>query len=155
MASVRAQIFAAVEAKLQQVAVDLDWSGVIRNPREPLGEDDLNCIVMMDGGDRAPEGLTGFVEDRACEFSVGLMVRETDEATLEQLLDAGFVAVTDSLMDPTDIQLGGLIVGLSQGEVSDPVYGRPKDSARIVGGQTMDFTARYMGREGDASAVGP
>ncbi len=155
MASVRAQILALVEVKLGLVAEALDWAGVLRNPRDPVGEDQLNAIVQMDGGDRDPNGLTGRVEQRWLEFSVGLLVQQTSTATAEELLDDGLVAVSDSLLDPTDIQLGALAVGIEQGAVSDPVIGRAQDGGRVLGGQSIDFTVQYLAREGDASTPGP
>lgn len=155
MASVRAQILAAVLVKLGQVRVALLWTSVLRNPREPVGEDQLNAIVLMDGGDREPVTLTGGVEQNDLEFSVGLLVQETAIATAEDLLDAGFVAVADALLDPTDIQLGGLAIGIVRGAVSDPVIGRGPQGARVLGGQSIDFTVQYLAREGDASTPGP
>ena len=46
MASVRFQAFAAIEAKLEVVRAALDWIKVIRDPREPIGEDQLNALVL-------------------------------------------------------------------------------------------------------------
>lgn len=156
MASVRAQIFAAVKTKLDGVVLALAWNGSVHvNPREPLGDDQLSALVLLHGGDRTPQGLTGHVEQCWAEFSVGLMVREGDGETAEELLDAGFVAVSDALLDPADIQLSGLAVAIERGEVSDPVIGRAKGGARVLGGQSIEFAVQYWEREGDASTPGP
>lgn len=160
MASVRAQIFAKVEEKLTAVLDDLEWTTFKRNPRDPLGVDEMNGIVMMDGGDREPDGLTGGVGDCMLEFSVGMIVIERaggseDAPTAEGMLDDGFVKISNKLLDPNDIQLGGLAVGISRGALSDPVYGRPEKGAQWFGGQVIDFTVQYFEREGDAEAVGP
>lgn len=155
MASVRAQILAAVEVKLETVRASLAWQSLIRNPREVIGEDQLNALVLMDGGDREPNPLTGHVEERWLEFSVGWMVRETASDPAETLLDAGLVAISDTLLDPADIQLGALATGIEMTGISDPLIGRAPQGSRILGGQSMDFAARYMAREGDASTPGP
>ncbi len=155
MASVRAQILAAAEAKLSAVRVALAWQTLIRNPREKVGEDQLDALVMVDGGDRAPEGLTGHVEYRWVEFAVGWLVRETSADTIEELLDAALVAIIDALIDPDDIQLGGLAIAIEQGEIGEPVIGRSETGARIVGGQWTEFAVQYLAREGDASTPGP
>lgn len=155
MPSVRAQILAAVKAKLEEVAVALDFTTVIENPREVIGDDQLDAIVLLHGGDREPSGLTGHVEQRWLEFSVGWMVNETGAGTAEVQLDAAMVAISDKLMDPDDVQLGGLAVAIEQGAISDPVIGRGMTGARMLAGQSMDFSVQYWAREGDASAVGP
>lgn len=155
MPSVRMQSFLAIEAKLELVREALGWATLVVNPRVQLGEDQLNALVLMYGGDNEPNSLTGFVEQRVADFSVGLMVVETQGATLEQLLDAGFVAVSDALIDPNDIQLDGLVNDVRMGALSDPVYGRSENGARLVGGQVIDFSIGYLAREGDASTPGP
>jgi hypothetical protein len=155
MPSVRAQILAVVEALLDDVRTDLDWTSVVRNPRERIGEDQMNALVMMDGGDREPTGLTGHVEENWVEFSVGMVVKETGEGTAEELLDAGLVAVCDTLVDPDNIQLGGLAIGIRREGISEPLYGRADKGARILGGQAIDFAVQYLAREGDASTPGP
>lgn len=155
MASVRAQILAAVEAKLQLVLADLAWTTFERNPRERFGDDQLNVIMQIDGGDREPAGLTGHVEERWLDLSVGWMVIERAGARAEDLLDAGYSAIVDALLDPADIQLGGLAVDIRQGAVSDPLIGRSDTGARIMGGQSMDFSVRYWAREGEAASVAP
>lgn len=159
MASVRAQIFAAVKAKLDAVQADLGWTSCIRNPRDTIGVGQMSAIVMMDGGDREPNALTGGVGDMELEFSVGMLVAEKANPgageSAEDLLDAGFVAISNALLDPSDIQLGGLAVGISRLGISDPVIGRPEKAAQYFGGQAVDFAVRYFEREGDASSVGP
>lgn len=156
MASVREQILGEkVMAKLETVRAALDWMTVVRNPRDPIGEEEWNAIVLLDGPEPISMGLTGFVEDRRVTFTIGMMVRERDGDTIETLLDAGYVAIGNALIDPADIQLGGLVIGVEQGETSEPFYGRTKGSARMAGGMTMDFTVRYLAREGDASTPGP
>lgn len=155
MASVREQILQAVLAKLEAVRVALNWTTAIRNPREPLGDDQLNAIVLMDGGGASPSGLTGYVEDREVDFSIGVLVQEGSAGTAEELIDLGYVAVINALLDPADIQLGGLAVGIRQGEEGDPSFGRPEGGARILGAIAMDFSVRYMAKEGDASTPGP
>lgn len=155
MASVRAQILGAVLAKLETVQAALGWQELLRNPRNPLGEDQFNAIVQMDGGDRSPMGLTGNVEQDTLEFSVAWLVMERNGDTAEDLLDAGFVAIADALLDPDDIQLGGLAIGIARGAISDPGIGRSAQGARVIGAQTMDFTVQYLAREGDASTPGP
>ena len=155
MPSVRMQAFLAIEAKLQLVLEALDWAKLAVNPRGPIGEDQLNALVLMYGGENEPASLTGFVEQRVADFSVGMMVCETQGASLEQLLDAGFVAISDALIDPNDIQLGALVNDVRMGAVSDPVYGRSENGARLVGGQVIDFSIGYLAREGDASTPGP
>jgi hypothetical protein len=59
------------------------------------------------------------------------------------------------LLDPADIQLGGLAIGIARGAISDPGIGRSAKGARIIGAQSMDFTVQYLAREGDASTPGP
>lgn len=155
MASVRAQLFDLVEAKLEGVREALDWAALLRNPVEPVGEDQCNALVLLDGGDRAPQGLTGHVERRWLEFSVGMIVREAEGTRAHQLLDAGFVAVVNALCDPADIQLSQLAVAIEMGALSDPVIGRAPQGARVMGGQSIDFSIEYLAREGDAETPGP
>lgn len=155
MASVREQILQAVFAKLEEVRDDLNWQRAVRNPRDALPEGDLNAVVQMDGGLRDPRGLTGHVEENGLEFSVGLLVKESSAETAEALLDAGYVAVKDKLLDPDDIQLGGIASGIEALGGSDPIFGRPQGGARILGGMTLDFMVRFYEREGDASTPAP
>lgn len=157
MSSVREQILQAVFAKVEAVRAALEWATAERNPSDPLGDDRLNALVMFDGGLLDPRGLTGGVEEGEVEFSIGLIIREKESAGLskEALIDAGFVAVMDALLDPADIQLGGLVEMIEARGGSDPVYGRTEKGARVVGGLVMDFSARFLTREGDASQVGP
>ena len=155
MGSVRAQILAAVEELLEDVRAGLDWATVIRNPRERIGEDQMNALVMMDGGDREPASLTGHVEESWVEFSVGMVVKEAGGDSAEDILDAGLVAICDTLVDPDNIQLGGLAIGIRREGISEPLYGRADKGARILGGQSIDFAVQYMAREGDASTPGP
>lgn len=155
MASVRMQIADAVEAKLAAVLAELGWETLIRNPREPVGEDQMNAIVLAIGGDEEPDSLTGHVAVHAMDIEVGLVVRESAIASAETLLDAGFVAVSDALLDPTDIQLGGLAQDIRRGAMSPPFVGRGEDGGRIIGVQSIAFTISYWAREGDASSPGP
>lgn len=155
MPSLRAQILAAAEAKLETVRAQLDWTSLLRNPREPVGQDQFDALVMFDGGDRAPSGLTGHVEERWVEFSVGLMVLHTNENTAEDRLDAALTAVADTLIDPADIQLGGLAIDIQLGAISDPVFGRSEEGARAIGGQSLEFMVRYLATEGNFSQVAP
>lgn len=155
MPSVREQILQAVLAKLESVRDALSWKTAIRNPREPLGEDQINAIVMMDGGGDEPQGLSGYVEECEVEFSVGILVAETTTAPAELLLDAGYLAIVNKLIDPADIQLGGLAVGVKKGAEGEPVFGRPEGGARILGAMAIDFSVRYMTKEGDASTPAP
>lgn len=155
MPSVRKQIFDAVEAKLDLVLTDLGWATRLTNPREPFGEDQMNAIALMHGGDREPEGLTGNVEQRWLELSVGWVVIEATEGEAEDLLDAGLVAISDALLDPTDVQLSGLAVAIRLEGISDPMIGRSQSGSRIIAGQSMDFRVQYLAREGDASSPGP
>lgn len=155
MSSVRKQILDTVEAKLAIVLADLAWQTLLVNPREEVGEDQLNAIVMMHGGDRDPDGLTGHVEMAWLEFSVGWLIQEAGGPTAEELLDAGYVAISDALLDPDDVQLAGLAVAIRRGAMSDPMIGRAQTGARIVGGQAMDFSVQYLAREGDTSTAGP
>lgn len=156
MASVRMQAFDAVEVKLQAVQAALGWQNTLRDPRELVGEDQMNAIVLATGGEAEPDSLTGHVSTHLAEFEVGLVLLETADATAEQLLDAGFVAVCDALLDPTDMQLGGLVVGIRRGGMSPPFIGRSvDDGARIVGVQNITFLVEYWAREGDASTPGP
>lgn len=157
MSSLRAQILTTVQGKLETVRDALGWSTLLRNPREPIGEDQFNAVVMMDGGDRIPAGLTGNVEQDTLEFSVAWFVMETAEGgpSAEEQLDAGFVAIVDALIDPDDIQLGGLAIGIARGAISDPGIGRARNGARVIGAQSMDFTVQYLAREGDASSPAP
>ncbi|MCT2398526.1 hypothetical protein [Novosphingobium mangrovi (ex Huang et al. 2023)] len=155
MASVRAQIFAAVKAKLETVKADLSFQSVLVNPREEVGEDQMNALLFWHGGDLEPDGLTGHVDRRQLEFTVGWMVRETSATPAEDLLDAAFVAVSDALMNPADIQLSGLAIAITQGALSDPMIGRARSGALILGGQACDFAVEYLAREGDASTVSP
>lgn len=155
MASVRMQIFAAITEKLNAVMTDLDWQNVILNPRDPIGEDQMNALILATGGDAEPGTLTGHVETHVAELAVGLAVTETEGKRAEVLLDEGFVAVCDSLLDPNDIQLGGLAVDIRRGAVSPPYIGRGQHGARIVGVQEIEFSVSYWTREGDASEPGP
>jgi hypothetical protein len=155
VASVRAQILAVVAAQLDEVREDLEWAGVHRNPREVLGEGQMNALILWDGGDSEPSGLTSHVEQNELEFTVGLLIHEVAGQTAEELLDAGLVAVCDKLLDPANIQLGGLAVSIARGAISEPVIGRADKGSRYGGGQAIDFTVRYMTREGDASTPGP
>jgi hypothetical protein len=77
MASVRRQIFDAIAAKLEAVRVDLGWRVVLRNPRKPVGEDQMNAIVLGEGGEPEPDDLTGHVEISVADFEVGMVVMET------------------------------------------------------------------------------
>lgn len=155
MASVRYQIFDAVEDKLELVRDALDWALVLRDPRVPVGEDQMNALVLGTGGDMVPGSLTGHVATHELEFSVGLIVLETESDCAEALLDAGFVAVSNALLDPLDIQLGGLAVDIRRGAMSPPIIGTAKAGARIVGVQEIEFTVNYWAREGDAELPGP
>lgn len=155
MASVRMQIFDAVEAKLELVRDALDWALVLRDPRVPVGEDQMNALVLGTGGDMVPGNLTGHVATHELEFSVGMIVVETESACAEELLDAGFVAVSNALLDPQDIQLGGLAVDVRRGAMTPPFIGTSKSGARIVGVQEIEFTVDYWAREGDAELPGP
>lgn len=155
MTSVRFQIFDAVEDKLETVRAALGWTTVLRDPRTPVGEDQMNAVILGSGGEADPDSLTGHVQTCRLDFSVGLVVLETAAATAEALLDAGFVAVCDALLDPADIQLGGLAVGIRRGAMSPPFVGMGQSGARIVGVQEIGFSVDYWAREGDASSVGP
>ncbi|RDV06425.1 hypothetical protein DXH95_03085 [Sphingorhabdus pulchriflava] len=155
MASVAEQIRLAVMEKLDLCLAELDWTTLQRNPRETFDEAQLNAILMLDGDEMEPDSLTGSVEDSSLEFIVGLLVMEADGQTIEQLLDAGWVSVCDTLVDPTDIQLGGLAIDIQKLGKTAPLYGRAVQSARIGAEQYMEFRVRYHAREGAASTVGP
>lgn len=155
MASLRAQIFAAVRAKLETVRVALGFASLLENPRTAIGTDQLDALLLLHGGDREPDWLTGATEEHWLEFGVGWMVRETVAGGAEAQLDAAFVAVSDALTDPADVQLGGLVVEIQRGALSEPQVGRAADGAHILAGQFCDFAVRYMAREGDASTAGP
>lgn len=155
MASVRYQAFAAIEAKLETVRGVLDWLSLIRDPREPTGEDQMNALLLATGGEMEPDGLTGHVAIARCEFSVGLLVIEPEGQRAEDLLDQGFVAVCNALQDPTDMQLGGLVNWVLRKGVSAAFVGRSLSGARIIGTQSIDFEFEYMTREGDAETPGP
>jgi hypothetical protein len=155
MASVRRQNFDAIAAKLEAVRIALGWQTVVRNPRKPIGEDQMNAIVLDEGGEPDPDDLTGGVEINLADFAVGMVVMETGADSAEDLLDLGFVAICDALQDPNDIQLGGLAIGVLRGGLSKPFVGTSAGGARIVGVQTINFTVQYMAREGDASTPGP
>lgn len=155
MASVRRQILLAVEAKLLAARDALGWSMLLVNPRTAVGEDQFNALVLAYGGDTEPTGLTGHVGQSEVEFSVALLVQETGSASAEDLLDQGFVKVSNTLLDPADIQLGQLAIGVRRGAISDPSIGRGQGSARIFGGQVIDFAVQYLEREGDAETPGP
>lgn len=155
MASVRFQALAAIEAKLEVVRGTLDWLKVIRDPREPIGEDQLNALVLATGGEMEPDSLTGHVAIVRAEFSVGLMVIESASQSAEELLDAGFVAVSNALTDPDDMQLGGLVNSVLRKGMSAAMIGRGLAGARIIGAQSIDFEFEYMTREGNAEVPGP
>lgn len=152
MTSLRFQIFDAVEEKLQRVCEELGWQGVIRNPRNEIGEDQMNAILLATGGDAEPGGLTGNVETCVAEISVGLAVIEQRGGRAEELLDQGYVAVFNALTDPSDIQLGGLAVQIRRGAISPPYIGRSVHGARVVGVQEIEFNIEYWTSEGDASS---
>lgn len=156
MASVRHQAFAAIEAKLEVVRSTLDWLSLIRNSREAaIGEDQMNALLLSTGGEMEPDGLTGHVAIARCEFSVGMLIIEPDGHRAEDLLDQGFVAVCNALLDPGDMQLGGLVNSVLRKGVSAAFVGRSLSGARIIGAQTIDFEFEYMTREGDAEVPGP
>lgn len=155
MTSLRRQILTRVEQKLDAVLADLAWKERVTNPREPIGEDQMNTLVLMHGGDVTPSGLTGDVEQRWLEFSVGWLVLETAAKSAEVLLDEGYVAIHDALLDPADIQLAQLAIAIRMEDISDPMIGRSPSGARIVGGQAMDFRVQYLAREGDAASAAP
>lgn len=155
MASLRAQILEVVREKLEAVRVELDFASLLVNPRSAIGTDQLDAILLLHGGDTARDWLTAGAEERWVEFGVGWMVRETASGTAEAQLDAVYVAVTDALTDPTDVQLGGLAVEIVCSAVSEPQIGRAADGAHILAGQFCDFAVRYFTREGDASTPGP
>lgn len=155
MASVAEQIRLTVMQKLEECRIELDWRTLERNPRDTFDERQLNAILMLDGDELEPDSLTGLVEASALEFIVGLLVMEDGESTIEQLLDAGWVSVCDRLVNPDDIQLGGLAVDIQKLGKSAPLYGRAVQSARIGAEQFMEFRVQYHAREGDASTVGP
>ncbi|AKM09875.1 hypothetical protein [Croceicoccus naphthovorans] len=155
MASVRMQIYAAVKAKLDAVRSALAFNGVIVNPREPIGVDQMDALILMHGGDRDPNWLTGGIEDRWLEIGVGWMLRETTEGSAEEQLDAALVAVCDALTDPDDVQLGGLAVEVMLTGIEEPQIGRAADGAHVLAGQFCEFAVRYMTREGDASTPAP
>lgn len=155
MASLRMQILDAIEAKLDAVATALGWTTVLRDPREPVGEDQMNALVLGTGGEPDPDGLTSHVDAHVMEFAIGMVVRETASASADVLLDEGFVAISDALLDPADIQLGGLAVDIRRGSLSPPFIGRGQDGARIIGVQEIGFFVTYWAREGDASTPGP
>ena len=155
MASVRRQAFAAIEAKLEIVRALLDWRTLVINPRVPIGDDQMNALVLAYGGDDEPEDLTGFVEQHRAGFSIGLVVMETGAERAEDLLDAGFVAVSNAVVDPADIQLGGLVIDVRRGAMSPPFIGASTSGARIVGVQEIEFSMQYMAREGAAETPGP
>lgn len=155
MASVRFQMFDAIEAKLQDVRDALGWNAVLRDPRNPVGEDQMNALLLATGADLEPDALTGQVQAHTAEFSVGMVVLESEAASAEVLLDTGFVAVCDALEDPADMQLGGLIVGLWRGGLSPAFIGLGEEGGRIIGVQEIQFRAQYWTREGDVSSPGP
>lgn len=155
MASLREQIIGKVIDRIEDVMAALNWTTFVRNPRNALGEDEMNAIVLMDGEDFEPSGLTGHVEERRIGFTVVLWVIEPKDgsARFETLLDVGLVAVCDALLDPANIQFDGLAVGIDQGAIGEPGYGRSQGSARIMAALPLDFSIRYWAREGDASAT--
>lgn len=155
MASVRLQIFDAIEAKLELVRAQLDWTSVQRDPREPIGDDQMNALVLATGGEADPDTLTSGCEICSTDLAVGLMVIEPPGARAEDLLDQGFVAVCNALLDPADIQLGGIAIGILRGGMSAPFVGRGEEGARYIGVQSIDFTVQYMTREGNAELPGP
>lgn len=155
MPSVRSQIFRAIEEKLDAVLAALEWRTRITNPREPIGEDQMNAILFAAGGDLEPGSLTGNVDTHTAEFAVGLVVVESESGKAETLLDQGFVAICDALLSPDDIQLGGLVTDLRRGGMSPPFFGRARSGARVVGVQEIEFSTDYWVRQGDASQVGP
>lgn len=155
MPSVRAQIFAYRDLRLQEVVAALSMKTFLLNPREPLGADQFDGIAVMDGGDREPASLTGGVADMELEFSVAWFVAESDDATIEEKLDAAFVEISDKLLDPDKIQMGGLAIDIRRLGMSEPKIGRPERGSMYLAAQSMDFAVRYFEREGDASSVGP
>lgn len=155
MASVRFQGFAAIEAKLASVRDALGWLSVLRDPRGPVGEDQMNALVLGTGGEPEPDALTGYVATHWADFAVGLVVIERDSTSAEELLDAGFVAVCDALLDPADIQLGGLVVQVKRLGMSPPFVGKGESGSKMIGVQSIDFGFEYWAREGDASTPGP
>lgn len=161
MASLREQIFAAVEARLTALAADeaVGLQTFIRNPKDVIGVDQMDAMEMIDGGSPEPGSLTGGVATNELTFTTGIFAVERggaeDADTAKDKLDRYFVAVSDALLDPDNIQIGGLAVGIFRGAISDPVYGRPKQGAQWMGAQWIDWRVQFWEREGDASSVGP
>jgi hypothetical protein len=156
MASVRFQAFAAIEAKLELVLKALDWKTLVRDPRDPIGEDQMNALVLGTGGDDEPDSLTGHVSTHRADFAVGMIVIERDGGPpAEELLDTAFVAVSNALLDPNDIQLGGLVVDVRRGGMTPAMVGASPGGARMIGVQSIDFSFDYWARESDAETPGP
>lgn len=155
MASLERQILDVVEARLEAVRVTLGWATVLVDPAETVGQDQMNALVLGAGAIMAPDSLTGHVETNEMEFSVGLVVRQSAGHPARDLLDEGFVAVCDALIDPDDLQLGGLAVDIRRGSASPVFIGRGETGSTIVGVRELGFFVTYWAREGDASAVGP
>ena len=155
MASVRFQAFAAIEAKLELVRQELDWASLLRDPRDPIGEDQMNALVLGTGGDDEPDSLTGHVATHRADFAVGLMVIEAGGKSAEELLDEAFVVVSNALLDPADIQLGGLVVDVRRGAMTPAMIGTVEGGSRIIGVHSIDFNFEYWAREGDAEQPGP
>ncbi len=155
MASLGEQIRLDVMELLEQCRVALDWRTLERNPREPVGEDQLNAILFMDGDEMEPDSLTGGVETCMLDFIVGVLVLETESSgTMEEQLDAAWVRICDTLVNPANIQLGGLAVDIEKMGKTRPNYGRAAQSGRLGAEQFMEFRVQYWGREGDASVTG-
>lgn len=155
MASVRQQAYARIEAKLELVRAALDWSAVLRDPRVAVGEDQMNALVLGTGGDAEPGSLTGHVATHTAEFAVGLVVIERAGVSAEELLDQGFVAVSNALLDPLDVQLGGLVVDVRRGALSPALVGQGESGGRVIGVQEIGFSFDYWTREGDEETPGP
>ncbi len=156
MPSVRMQIADKVEEKLTAVLASLGWKTLERNPQDPFGEDQMNAIGFVFGGEPEPDNLTGQTEVFEMELEIGLVVKQTAAAKAEDLLDAGYVAVCNALLDPDDIQLDGLAQDIRRGALGPPLIGRSAgEGARIIGVQSIGFFIRYWTREGDVTAKGP
>jgi hypothetical protein len=155
MASLERQIIDAVEVKLEAVRAALGWGALLVDPSGAVGQDQMNALVLATGAILEPDSLTGGVQDTVLEFEVGMVVAETAGSPARDQLDAGLVAVVDALIDPTDIQLGGLAKDILRGAASPIFVGRGETGSTIVGVRSIGFFVKYWAREGDASSVGP
>jgi hypothetical protein len=155
MASVRRQIFDAIAAKLEAVRDRSRLAIVLRNPRKPVGEDQMNAIVLGEGGEPEPDDLTGHVEINVADFEVGMVVMETGAPRPRTCSTPASSRSATRCRIPAISSSAGWRSACCAAGWRDRISARRSAARAIVGVQTINFSVQYMAREGDASTPGP